>query len=64
MEEKELSVVDEDISDAFIDAMGKGDYHPGQPTQIQTARSLKELNINLRALINILQNKDTITKER
>ena len=54
MERKELSVVDEDIADVFIDAMDKQDYHPGQPTQIQIARSLKDLNSKLKSIIEII----------
>jgi len=59
MEKKELSVVDKDIADAFMDTIKTrvdGDYDPEQPTRIQITRSLKELNLNLRTLISILQN--------
>jgi len=59
MEIKELSVVDKDIADTFIDAIKtrySGDYDIEQPTRIQITRSLKELNLNLRTLINVLQN--------
>lgn len=62
MEKIELGVVDKDIADAFMDTIKtrvNGDYDTEQPTRIQIARSLKELNLNLRTLINALQKTDT-----
>lgn len=50
VDRKELSIVDEDIAKVFYAEMDRG-YPDGLPTQMQIARSLKEISILLRRIL-------------